>query len=164
MEYEKITKLVQLVSESALTGLELDENGDRLVLKKEKGMADQYPVPSDFGGNTAAANDILLKGNDCEAYGSNTAQDEKAEKKETSAPDEVVTSPLVGTFYASPSEDAPAFVREGDQIKKGQTLAIVEAMKLMNEIESEYDGTIAAILVENGQIVEYGQPLFRISR
>ena len=163
MEYEKITKLVQLVSESALTGLELDENGDRLVLKKEK-AAEQYPAPSDFGGSTAAANDILPKGNDCEAYGSNTAQPEKAEMNESSAPDEVVVSPLVGTFYASPSEGAPAFVREGDQIKKGQTLAIVEAMKLMNEIESEYDGTIAAVLVENGQIVEYGQPLFRISR
>lgn len=74
----------------------------------------------------------------------------------------IVESPLVGTFYAAPSEDADPFVSVGDTVKKGQTLAIVEAMKLMNEIESDYDGTIAEIFVENGQAVEYGQPLFRI--
>jgi acetyl-CoA carboxylase biotin carboxyl carrier protein len=74
----------------------------------------------------------------------------------------VVKSPLVGTFYTAPSEDADPFVQVGDQVKSGQTLAIVEAMKLMNEIESEYTGEIKEVLVENGQMVEYGQPLFRI--
>ncbi len=71
-------------------------------------------------------------------------------------------SPLVGTFYAAPSEDAQPFVKVGDQVKKGQVLAIVEAMKLMNEIESEFDGEIAEIYVANGEAVEYGQSLFRI--
>ena len=74
----------------------------------------------------------------------------------------IVKSPLVGTFYAAPAEDADPFVSVGDQVKKGQTLAIVEAMKLMNEIESDFDGKVAEIYVENGQAVEYGQPLFRI--
>ena len=74
----------------------------------------------------------------------------------------IVKSPLVGTFYAAPSEDADPFVSVGDQVKKGQTLAIVEAMKLMNEIESDFDGKVAEIYVQNGQAVEYGQPLFRI--
>ena len=74
----------------------------------------------------------------------------------------LVESPLVGTFYAAPAEDAAPFVAVGDTVKKGQTLAIVEAMKLMNEIESEFDGIVEEILVENGQAVEYGQPLFRI--
>ena len=74
----------------------------------------------------------------------------------------MITSPLVGVFYAAPAEDAEAFVQVGDTVKKGQVLAIVEAMKLMNEIESDYDGTIAEILVENGQAVEYGQPLFKL--
>lgn len=74
----------------------------------------------------------------------------------------LIESPLVGTFYAAPSEDAAPFVAVGDTVKKGQPLAIIEAMKLMNEIESEYDGTVVEILVENGQPVEYGQPLFRI--
>ena len=67
---------------------------------------------------------------------------------------------LVGTFYASPAEDADPFVQVGEQVQKGKILAIVEAMKLMNEIESEFDGTIEEILVENGAPVEYGQPLF----
>ena len=71
-------------------------------------------------------------------------------------------SPLVGTFYAAPAEDAEPFVAVGDTVKKGQTLAIVEAMKLMNEIESEYDGVIEEVLVENGRPVEYNQPLFRL--
>ena len=74
----------------------------------------------------------------------------------------VVKSPLVGTFYAAPSEDAQPFVKVGDTVKKGQTLAIVEAMKLMTEIESEIDGVVTEIRVENEDNVEYGQPLFRI--
>ena len=69
---------------------------------------------------------------------------------------------MVGTFYAAPAEDAEPFVAVGDTVKKGQTLAIVEAMKLMNEIESEYDGVIEEVLVENGRPVEYNQPLFRL--
>ena len=74
----------------------------------------------------------------------------------------IVKSPLVGTFYAAPAEDAEPFVKVGDSVKEGQVLAIVEAMKLMNEIESDFTGTVAEILVENGQAVEYGQPLFVI--
>src|SRR5262249_1750649 len=74
----------------------------------------------------------------------------------------LITSPFVGTFYRSPSPDAGVFVERGQRIKKGQVLCIVEAMKLMNEIESDLDGVILDILVENGQPVEYGEPLFRI--
>jgi acetyl-CoA carboxylase biotin carboxyl carrier protein len=73
-----------------------------------------------------------------------------------------VTSPIVGTFYRSPSPDADPYVEEGDKVKKGQVLCIVEAMKLMNEIESEVDGTIVKILAESTKPVEYGQPLFLI--
>jgi len=73
-----------------------------------------------------------------------------------------VTAPIVGTFYRSPSPDAPPFVEVGTKVKKGQTLCIIEAMKLMNEIESEVDGVVVRILVENGQPVEYGEPLFLI--
>ena len=74
----------------------------------------------------------------------------------------MVTSPLVGTFYAAPSPEAEPYVKVGDTVKKGQVLGLIEAMKLMNEIESEYDGVVEAILVENEEVVEYGQPLFRI--
>ena len=83
-------------------------------------------------------------------------------KEETNDSKLYITSPLVGTFYTAPSEDAEPFVKVGDTVKKGQTLAIVEAMKLMNEIESEFDGVVTEILVENEDNVEYGQPLFRI--
>lgn len=72
----------------------------------------------------------------------------------------IITSPLVGTFYVAPSEDAEPYVKVGDSVKKGQILAIVEAMKLMNEIESDYDGVVTKVLVQNGEPVEYGQPLF----
>jgi acetyl-CoA carboxylase biotin carboxyl carrier protein len=75
---------------------------------------------------------------------------------------QVVTSPFVGTFYRSPSPESPSFTEVGARVKKGQTLCIVEAMKLMNEIESEVDGTVVACLVENAQPVEFGQPLFRL--
>ncbi|MGN0354662.1 MAG: acetyl-CoA carboxylase biotin carboxyl carrier protein [Muricoprocola sp.] len=74
----------------------------------------------------------------------------------------VITSPLVGTFYAAPAEGAAPYVSVGDRVKKGQTLGIVEAMKLMNEIESEYDGVLTQILVKNGEAVEYGQAMFAI--
>lgn len=74
----------------------------------------------------------------------------------------IVTSPMVGTFYRSPSPEAPPFVEMGSIVKSGQTLCIIEAMKLMNEVESEYGGKIVSILVENGQPVEYGEPLFHI--
>ena len=74
----------------------------------------------------------------------------------------MIVSPLVGTFYASPAPDAENFVKVGDHVKKGQVVGIVEAMKLMNEIESEFDGVVEEILVSNEDTVEYGQPLFRI--
>ena len=86
---------------------------------------------------------------------------------DTDAAEEVISgdeikAPLVGTFYVAPSEGAEPFVSVGDKVKKGQVIGIVEAMKLMNEVESEYDGTVAAVLVENGEMVEYGQPLMII--
>ena len=75
-----------------------------------------------------------------------------------------ITSPIVGTFYSAAAPDVPAFVRVGDRVKEGQTVCILEAMKLMNEIQCEYDCEIEAVLVSNEQKVEYGQPLFRVKR
>ena len=84
------------------------------------------------------------------------------EAKEKAAGIYTQESPMVGTFYTAPSVDAEPFVKVGDVVKEGQTIGIVEAMKLMNEIESDFDGKVAEVYVENGQAVEYGQPLFRI--
>ncbi len=96
----------------------------------------------------------------------------RVEKKEEAAPEgaeaavatniKTVTSPMVGTFYSAPAPDSDSYVEVGSRVKKGQTLCIIEAMKLMNEVESEYDGVVSSILVENGQPVEYGEPLFYI--
>jgi acetyl-CoA carboxylase biotin carboxyl carrier protein len=86
----------------------------------------------------------------------------KAEAKAVEAPGSMVTSPFVGTFYRAPSPDSPPFTDVGAKVKKGQTLCIVEAMKLMNEIESEVDGTVAEIYAQNGSPVEFSEKLFRI--
>ena len=85
-------------------------------------------------------------------------------KKAIETNGKTINSPLVGTFYAAPSEDAEPFVKVGDRVKKGQIIAIVEAMKLMNEIQSEFDCEIEAVLVSNEQKVEYGRPLFRVKK
>ena len=143
MEFENLIKLIDTVSASELTGFKYEEKGLKLQMSKGDGTLPVGPAPAPASAAEAPA---PLK--------------EAAE--EEAKPGKIVESPLVGTFYAAPAEDAEPFVTVGSAVKKGQTLAIVEAMKLMNEIESDYDGTVAEILVENGQPVEYGQPLFRI--
>lgn len=142
MEIENLIKLIETVSASELTGLKYEENGVKLHLTKKKEQVQVVAAP------TAVAEVSVV-----EPAPEDTGKEEAGK---------IVKSPLVGTFYVAPAEDADPFVSVGDPVKKGQTLAIIEAMKLMNEIESEYDGTVAEILVENGKPVEYGQPLFRI--
>ena len=154
MEFENLLTLIKTVSDSELTDFDYEENGTRIRLKKKKetvvvsGASSNVPV--------MGLENILTVENVAAVNTANTQAD-------NSEPEGmIVKSPLVGTFYAAPAEDADPFVSVGDQVKKGQTLAIVEAMKLMNEIESDFDGKVAEIYVENGQAVEYGQPLFRI--
>lgn len=141
MEFENLIRLIEKVSQSELTGLKYEEGGVKLHLTKKQGGIQVQALE----GPAQAAS--LPKAEKAPDFGKNA---------------KVVESPLVGTFYAAPDEEAEPFVRVGDVVKKGQTLAIIEAMKLMNEIESDYDGTIAEIYVSNGQPVEYGQELFRI--
>lgn len=147
MEVENLIKLIEAVSESELTGFKYEENGMKLDLKKD---AEEVRVAN--GSNTVVAAPAASLGMQNLPASANSALGEG----------KVVKSPLVGTFYTAPSEDAQPFVDVGDSVKKGQVLAIVEAMKLMNEIESEYDGVVEEVLAENGQAVEYGQPLFRV--
>ena len=154
MEFENLLTLIKTVSDSELTDFDYEENGTRIRLKKKKetvvvsGASSNVPVMGLENirtvENVAAVNTANTQADNSEPEGM------------------IVKSPLVGTFYAAPAEDADPFVSVGDQVKKGQTLAIVEAMKLMNEIESDFDGKVAELYVENGQAVEYGQPLFRI--
>lgn len=165
MEINEIMKLVQAVSDYGLTSFELEEGNMRISLKREKEVVEGIPVSAAGVLPVNAAGVIPVNAAVLSAAGGNPAAnttDESVQKKEDIGSDQVVTSPLVGVFYAAASPDAEAFVKVGDTVKKGQVLGIIEAMKLMNEIESEYDGVVEAILVKNEETVEYGQPLFRI--
>ena len=156
MELDKIITLIKTVSDSNLTQFSLEEGNLKISMKTDKQTkvisAPVMPLPT--AGESvpsaviSAAEEVqkaeVLVGGDTEPEGN------------------VVKSPLVGTFYNAPSPEAEAFVKPGDTVKKGQVLGIVEAMKLMNEIESEFDGVVKQVLVENEQVVEYGQPLFVI--
>ena len=162
MEFENLLKLINTVSDSKLTGFKYEENGVKISLSKRQDTK-QTIVTCAEGIPAAAipASAAVLQSN---AAGQieNNAEVSNGASSEAPKAGQIVKAPLVGVFYAAPAEDAAPFVSVGDRVKKGQTLAIIEAMKLMNEIDSEFDGTIAEILVENGQAVEYGQPLFRI--
>ena len=143
----EIEELVDLLSKYQLNELELEKKGVRIRVRR-----DHSPVPPQASqGLTQSSQDQSPLP---ETLHPETTQDQ--------ARFLTVTSPIVGTFYRSPSPDADPYVEEGDAVKKGQVLCIVEAMKLMNEIESETDGRVVKILVESTTPVEYGQPLFLI--
>ena len=154
MDYQQILELVKEVSKAGLTNFEYTEGNIRIAMSCPQ-PEEKIVVP---------ASNLVLQ--EAAGAGANTVETAAPAQQEPEQIAEekggnVVKSPLVGTFYAAPSEDAQPFVKVGDTVK-GQTLAIVEAMKLMNEIESEFDGVVTEILVENEDNVEYGQPLFRI--
>lgn len=152
MEFEKILELIHAVSDSNLTKFHLADGEWQLDMETNKQQQVKTVVVKESDGVQIAAapvNEI--------AFTDDSQQD--TDEKVTG---NVVKSPLVGTFYRASSPDSEPFVKVGDTVKKGQVLAIVEAMKLMNEIESEFDGTVKEILVENEQMVEYGQALFVI--
>lgn len=148
MEIENLLKLIDTVSRSELTGFRYEENGVKLNLskKKEKIQTVQSVFEPIMAEKKVPASEA-----------------DKVEEP-TDIEGEIISSPLVGTYYEAPAEGADPFVKVGDIVKKGQTLAIIEAMKLMNEIESECDGVIKEIMVSNGQPVEFGQPLFKIEQ
>ena len=147
MDVKKIESLAKLMQETGLTALELTEGESVLKLERKQEVIAAAPV-------AVAAAPVAGP----EALGV-VSQPEAVQTQQEGT---MVLSPTVGVFYASPSPDARPFVEVGDQVKKGDTLCIIEAMKLMNEIPAEVDGTIAEICVGNGQVVEYNQPLFRI--
>ena len=156
MEFEHLIKLIETVSASGLTSFQYEEKGMKIKLGKE--IQSAVPVVNVAGADVQNIQSTAVV--QTQEVQSPAAQ--KADEGGAKTGGKFVLSPLVGTFYAAPAEDAEPFVAVGDTVKKGQTLAIVEAMKLMNEIESEYDGVIEEVLVENGRPVEYNQPLFRL--
>ena len=154
MELEKIIELIHTVSESNLTQFTMEEGNLKISMKTDK----QTKVIAAH--QAAAAVPAAMVTETVQA--AVPARENAQQTQEEILDGNVVKSPLVGTFYNAPSPDAEPYVKEGDTVKKGQVLAIVEAMKLMNEIESEFDGTVEKVLVSNEDVVEYGQPLFVI--
>lgn len=149
MNLEKIEGLIKLVEESSLTQFTYKEGDIKISMSK----LDNPPV---------------IAGGAAPVMAAGAPQAAPAAAAETAAEEEdealYITSPIVGTFYSAAAPDVPAFVRVGDHVKNGQTVCILEAMKLMNEIQCEFDCEIEAILVSNEQKVEYGQPLFRVKK
>jgi acetyl-CoA carboxylase biotin carboxyl carrier protein len=147
MDLRKLKKLIDLVQESGISELEVTEGEEKVKIVKSGAAAVAY---------TAAAA-VPAAGQTAPAVPQPVATAAPAE-----VPGHLVKSPMVGTFYRSPSPGAKPFVEVGDTVKSGDTICIIEAMKLLNEIECDKDGIVKAILVENGQPVEYGEPLVLI--
>lgn len=166
MDMNEIMKLIQAVSDYGLTSFELEEGNMKISLKRKKEVI-AVQAPAAVSAAEPEMKEINLASSIFTAAPAAAPEPAPQPAKEPAVSaeigsDKVVTSPLVGVFYSASSPDAEPFVKVGDQVKKGQVLGIIEAMKLMNEIESEYDGVVEAILVNNEDTVEYGQPLFRI--
>lgn len=145
MEYDKIKQLIEDVGNSKLESINIDfPDGTKISMKKETTSKKIIEATKE---KVVEQNEVTED--------ANLSIEEKQEGN-------IVKSPMVGTFYLKPAPDAETYVSIGDKVKKGDTLCIIEAMKLMNEIESEFDGEIKEILVKDGESVEYGKPLFRI--
>ncbi len=159
VNFEEVTKLIGLVDEKKLTHFELETEGFRISIGRNA------PAPVSHVMNSAPVEHAYAPASRVPMDG--PAPDYAREEDEAPAVEpkgelHYITSPMVGTFYRAPDPSSPPFVEVGDVAKKKQTLCIVEAMKLMNEIESDVDGVVKEIFVENGKPVEFGQRLFGI--
>lgn len=140
MELEDLKELIEYLKETDITEISIEKDGIKVKIKREKMLSPMEISVQKLG----------------------SLQEKVTRETEEETRVITVTSPIVGTFFRAPSPEADPFVETGSKVKKGQVLCIVEAMKLMNEIESEVDGVVIKILVDNGQPVEYGEPLFLI--
>ena len=143
MNPEQVRALAEILKENGLSVLELSSGEERIRLERQS-AALQPAAP--------AAQPITMQ--------SVPAQSERQDEKQNCTE---IKSPMVGVFYAAPSPDAEPFVKTGNRVKKGDVLCVIEAMKLMNEVGAEQDGTILEVCVENGDVVEYGQTLFKLA-
>ena len=151
MDLRKLKKLIDLVQESGIGEIEITEGEEKVRISRQSA-----PAPMMMA--APAMQHVAVGGGPSGGHAESVAGASPAVEPKG----HTLKSPMVGTFYRAPSPGAPSFVEVGQSVSKGQTLCIIEAMKLLNEIESDVAGTVKAILVENGQPVEYGQPLFLI--
>ena len=162
LTFEQIKELIDLVSERDLQGLEIERSGFRVKIDgKSHGLAAPTVVGSSGDQAAATAGATVPTGDSSFVAGESAPSETEAEAMAEDGL-HLLRSPIVGTFYTSPSPDADPYIRVGDRVKRGQVLCIVEAMKLMNEIESDEDGIIEKVFPKNAQPVEYGEPLFAV--
>lgn len=158
MREEEVRRYAELMEKWDIRSLTVTDRDSTISM--ERGGA--YAGPAGTYADSAAANGSSTYGDTMvsdSAYAESSAEEDRRTRNDTS-----VSSPLVGVFYAAPAENADPFVSVGDIVKKGDTLCIIEAMKLMNEVRAEQDGVVSKICVTNGQVVEFGTELFRIGR
>ncbi len=150
MKFEEIKELMKLFAKSKLDKIKVKEKDFEIEMEKggETVVVETAPAAVTAAPSSAASIPAAVE----------------ETKSEPAAKGELITSPMVGTFYAAPSPDSPPFVQAGDTVRKGQTLCILEAMKIMNELEAEFDCKILEVLVQDGEPVEYDKPLFRVER
>jgi len=161
LNLQEIKELIKIIDETEISELNLESDGVKISIRKGPSVGTSVPVTANARQEEmerVVAHSTAQPSTSIEAFSKEPLPDVSA------ADTEMITSPMVGTFYSSQSPEAPAYVKVGQQVEVGQPVCIVEAMKLMNEIESEIGGKIIQILVENGQPVEYGQPLFIIGK
>jgi acetyl-CoA carboxylase biotin carboxyl carrier protein len=154
MDIRKVKKLIELLEESGIAEIEIKEGEESVRISRNSPGAMMAPVQYTLPPQAAPAAAAPA------APAAPVAAASAAAQAPTVSAENTVTAPMVGTYYASASPGAKAFVEIGSEVKAGQTLCIIEAMKILNEIEADVSGTVAQILCENGQAVEYGQPLF----
>ena len=154
MDLNQIKKLIKLLESSDVTDLEVEENGVRIKLAKKVRVTQTVSLPNLSAQAPVAAPSVPQT--------AVSVSGTKSSEEDANAGLHEIKSPIVGTFYRAPAPDADSYVQVGDTVSAGGVLCIVEAMKLMNEIESDVSGKIVKILVENGKPVEYNQPLFLI--
>jgi acetyl-CoA carboxylase biotin carboxyl carrier protein len=152
MDIRKIKKLIELLEESGIAEIEIKEGEEAVRISRMPVGPAQAPQVTHLAAVPAAAAAAAALPAEVAAVDSVTAKPKPSEH--------VITAPMVGTFYASPSPGAKAFVEIGDEIKVGQVLCIIEAMKMMNQIEADRAGRVASVMARNGDPVEFGQPLF----
>lgn len=158
MEFEQVLQLIDRVGAAGLTSFQYEADGIRLYMKTEK----QQPLPVQVSGSAVVQCALPSAGIPAAGQTASAPADIQPSASEHPSSGREVKSPLVGIFYEAPAQKAAPFVQVGDRVEKGQVLAIVEAMKLMNEIESDFAGTVTEICVKDGDAVEYGQTLMRI--
>jgi acetyl-CoA carboxylase biotin carboxyl carrier protein len=164
MDLKEIENLLDLIAKSEVNEVSIEEGDFKIKVKKKPDVKEsapqQMPMQYQVPAQPQQAPQQQAPQQQPAGGGGQSSSEESGGEEQPSG--EVVKSPIVGTFYEAPSPDDDPFVKVGDTVEKGQTLCIVEAMKIMNEIESDYSGEVKKVLVEDGEPVEYDQPLFII--